>query len=406
MDLGEIDGRNFEEVRETSLTGLQTMAVRRHEDLRPHLSAWDALAWRAPQQNPCLMPAWAEAGFRHALGSDKRWLCIFAYAGDRLVGVLPVYVSPHPALGHTCPLISTCDHHAPSGDILLAPDRPAEALAALLAELRRQLPNHVGIDLKAVRQNAPLWQALQDGVRGYLVRYGLRSAFSFLDVRQGDFDSYLAGLGKMRRNLRTGRKKLEERGPVTVDLRRGLTAGEDFLPEFLALEASGWKGRNGTAILNDPDKAAFFAALVKNLAARGQLEWHIVRSGDRLAAAQLAVRCGESLVLPKYAYDEDFAECTPGHLLMGEVIRDAFSRAEIAELNPMSVSESHRLLHMPQEEYVDVHLVRRSARAILCQLPRVLKQSAYQNWVRPRISPAMRKAWHKFKRRRGDRRTR
>jgi len=108
-------------------------------------------------------------------------------------------------------------------------------------------------------------------------------------------------------------------------------------------------------------------------------------------------------MLPKYAFNEDFAESMPGHLLMGEVIREAFSRPDIFELNPMSDSSAHGLFHMPQEEYADVHLVRRSALAILFRLPLVLKQSAYQNWVRPRISPAMRTAWRKFNRRRGDR---
>jgi hypothetical protein len=142
---------------------------------------------------------------------------------------------------------------------------------------------------------------------------------------------------------------------------------------------------------------------VSNLAARGQLEWHIVRVGEQLAAAQLAVRCGAALMLPKYAFNEDFAECTPGHLLMEEVIREAFSRPEIIELNPMSDSASHRLLHMPHEEYADVHLVRRSALGVLFHLPLVWKQSAYQNWVRPWISPATRTVWRKFNRRRGDR---
>lgn len=349
------------------------------------------------------MPAWVEAGFRHALGSGKRWLCSFAYAGDRLVGVLPVYVSPHPVLRHVRPLVRTSDYHASSGDVLLAPDHAESAFKALLAELDRQVPNHLGLDIKAVRMSSPVWSALRNGLRGYVLCYGLRSRYSYLDVCHGDFDRYVAGLGKMRRNLRIGRKRLEERGPVSVEMRRGLAAGEDFLPEFLALEASGWKGRNGTAILNNPDKTAFFTALVRNLAARGQLEWHIVRVGGQLAAAQLAIRCGPALMLPKYAFNEDFAECTPGHLLMEEVIREAFSRPDIIELNPMSDANAHRLFHMQQEEYADVHLVRRSALARLFQLPLVLKQSAYQNWVRPRISPAMRTAWRKFNRRRGDR---
>jgi hypothetical protein len=184
-------------------------------------------------------------------------------------------------------------------------------------------------------------------------------------------------------------------------MRRGEAAGEDFLPIFLDLEFSGWKGRNGTSIRDCPGKTALYTHLARNLAARGELEWHIVRVGGSLAAAQFAVRCGDSLMLPKYAYDEAFAAGMPGHILMEEVIRDAFARPEIAELNPMSDSEQHRLLHLPREDYVDWHLVRRNALALAFQLPRALKEEAYQDWVRPRIPQAMRDAWRRFKRRRG-----
>ena len=62
---------------------------------------------------------------------------------------------------------------------------------------------------------------------------------------------------------------------------------------------------------------AFYTTLVRNLAAQGRLEWHVVRVGDRAVAAEMGVRCGVSLMLPKYAFDEDFADCMPAILDRG-----------------------------------------------------------------------------------------
>ncbi|WP_162815939.1 GNAT family N-acetyltransferase [Microvirga aerophila] len=378
---------------------LRTITVCDVNALAPHIPAWDRLAWDAPQKNPSLLPDWVVTFLRHRLQPHATWFCCFAYAGDELVGVLPVIVAPHPLLGSRWPVLRTpFDEHTRSGDIVVAPDHAGAAFRALLAEVAREVPNHLSISLKVVRQNSTVWRVLQDVPDGYALRRGLRSTLSLLHV-QGDCDRYFASLGKMRRNLRIGRERLRKHGTVTVEMRKGSAAGEDFLAEFLALEASGWKGRMGTAIRNDPHMVAFYSSLVRHFAAKGRLEWHAIRVEGRLVAAQIAFRCGAALMLPKYAYDEDFAECMPGHLLMEEVIREAFSRPELAELNPMSDAAQHRLFHMPRDEYVDFHLVRQSTLPVLFELPRVAAQSLYQDHVRPRIPLAVKQVYRRFKRR-------
>jgi hypothetical protein len=176
----------------------------------------------------------------------------------------------------------------------------------------------------------------------------------------------------------------------------------DFLPQFLALEAAGWKGCCGGAILNNPDSLAFHTALVENFAAQGRLVWHRIWVDDTLLGAQLALRCNRSLMLPKYTFNEDFAECRVGTLLTEVTLQDGFARPELREINPMSRAQAHSYGHMPEEEYVDVHLVRRAAKAVLFQLPRVWLRKAYWTHIRPRVPEVVRKLHRQFKRR-GDR---
>jgi CelD/BcsL family acetyltransferase involved in cellulose biosynthesis len=376
--------------------GLRIITVRDVTGFGPHREAWDRLAWEAPQGLPTQLPAWVEAGIASTSWQKERWFCSFAYRGDRLVAVLPIVAVPHPVLGMGWPILHAFDKHARTVDILLAPDHAETTLRALLAELQREAPTHSGLDLKAVRQHSPFWALAENGLDGYVMRNGARVQYSFLDV-SGDHEAYLASLGNMRRNLKRYAKKLESRGTVSVQILRGPSARADFLAEFLALEASGWKGREATAIANRPDLASFYTEMIPNFASKERLEWHTLRVDGRLVAAGVALRYGPSLYLPKIAYDEDFAECMPGSLLTAAVIRDAFFRPEIQELNHMSDADWHHAWRMDRDSYVDVHLVRSTMLPMLIHLPHIQGQAVYRDYVRPRIPNAIRIGWRWWK---------
>src|SRR6478735_12551306 len=114
---------------------LRTISVMDIEALAPHFDAWDTLAWHAPQRVANLLPAWIDAYLRHRLAPNESWICSFAYRGDRLIGVMPLVVTPHPIFGRSRPVLYTpYDALTPSGDVVLAPDHAALAINALLAE--------------------------------------------------------------------------------------------------------------------------------------------------------------------------------------------------------------------------------------------------------------------------------
>lgn len=371
---------------------LRTVTVRDFDALIPHIEAWDSLAWNAPQALPSLLPDWADAYFRNSLLAEESWFCSFAYAGDELIGVLPVVVAPHPIMGPANPLLRTLfsDGSTNSGDILLSPEHAAAAFEALLKEIKRQVPGYLGLDLHAIRQNSPVWDALASKSYGHSIIKGHSYFYSRIDLRIGSA-AYFATLGNLGRNLRRYRKKLDSRGTVTVEMNVGSTADEDFLSEFLALEASGWKGRNKTAILDIPRELAFYTNLVKSFAARKRLEWHVIRVHDRIVAAEMGIRCGSSLMLPRIAFDEDFAGCMPGNLLTGEVITAAFERRELTELNHLSNADWHKAWRMPHDVYSTIHLVRRNAKAVLLHQPLVAARVTLKEKVKPHIPPTLRR---------------
>jgi CelD/BcsL family acetyltransferase involved in cellulose biosynthesis len=382
---------------------MRTVTVSNLADLIPHVAPWDQLAWNSSPGIPCLLPAWVESFLRYRLQPNERWLCSFAYVGEHLVGVLPVVIMPHPVLGRGWPVLRTVsDKLTPSSDVLLAPSHAEEALRALLDEICRQEPTHLGIDIIGVRSGSLLWRVPSIASDNYVRIDGKRSMYSFLDV-QGDFDRYVTSLGNMRRNLKRFRKKLENQGTVSLEVHKGSPAAEQFLAEFLALEAGGWKGRNGTAMMNNPSAVSFYSELARSLSSHERMEWYALRVQDRLVAAQMCIRCGAMLMLAKIAFDEKFSDCRPGHLLTGEVFKDAFARSDIEEINHLSNADPEGSWRLSYDEYLNVHLVRKQLLPALFQLPIKVSSFAYQNYARPRIPAVLKKAYRSF-RRRGDRR--
>lgn len=365
---------------------IRTVSVRAVDALSDHADAWDRLGMLAPQRLPTLLPDWMDAFFRHRVSEQQSWFCNFAYLGDRLIGVLPIVVSPHPIFGRARPLLMTpYDDLTNSGDILLATEHAHEALAALMQQVRREQPAYLELLFPAVRQTSLLWAATAGGLPKHVVMKGRIRRYSKVDIAAGE-NIYLESLGSLRRNLRRYRKKLNGRGPVSVEILTGAAAHPGFIHEFLELEASGWKGRVGGAIIQRPKDAAFFTRLTETFAAKERLEWHVIRVADRLVAAGMGLRCGASVTLPRIAFDETYSDCGPGTLLTGEVNADAFSRGDLVELNHLSDEDWHRNWNMPREKFVNLHLVRRSLIARLVHQPFVASHTLWHEDIKRRIS--------------------
>lgn len=126
---------------------------------------------------------------------------------------------------------------------------------------------------------------------------------------------------KFRANLRRRRKRLEEKGKVTVER---ITQSPDLarlLEEGYALEQSGWKGRGGTAIAQDNATRGFYSELARTAAAEGKLTLFFMRLDGRAVGFHYALEHAGRYLLLKPAYDELIRECSPGQLLMEDVLK-------------------------------------------------------------------------------------
>jgi CelD/BcsL family acetyltransferase involved in cellulose biosynthesis len=98
----------------------------------------------------------------------------------------------------------------------------------------------------------------------------------------------------------------------------------DQLDAFFALEARGWKGRRGTAILSSERTTAFYRAVAAGFARRGELRLSTIEVDDQLIAFDLGLVSADRLWVLKGSYDESYRRYAPGLLLLLAEIERAF----------------------------------------------------------------------------------
>lgn len=127
-----------------------------------------------------------------------------------------------------------------------------------------------------------------------------------------------------RSDLRRMLKRAEKRGEVRFEV---VSPTERDLPGLMEtayrIEAAGWKGDNGSALLQDAAAKVFFDRYAVLATHAGIFRMAFMYVDGQAIATQIMIECGSSLWLLKIGFDEAYAECSPGNLLMMEVIRYA-----------------------------------------------------------------------------------
>jgi CelD/BcsL family acetyltransferase involved in cellulose biosynthesis len=301
-----------------------------HDGIAPLAPEWDELADRAGA-GPFGRPGWAAAWLR-AFGPPGR-VGVLALRGDgRLRAVLPLLrrggVTAAPANGHT-PRVE-----------LVAEDRAAAAELARAALALRQRR----LTLAPVEAGAPTDVAVRAAAEaaGYRLqaRTVLRSPYLPIPPGTAAAEDLLGR--SMRKDLRRCRRRLDERGELSVQVERGAGDVAAVLAEAVAVEARQWKGRAGTAIASDPAVGAFYADVVDWAASRGLLHLAVLRLDGRAIAFEIDLLGGGALHSLKAGFDPAYGRFSPGHILALEAIDAALPRG-VASYELLGDAEPYKL---------------------------------------------------------------
>ncbi|WP_338468420.1 GNAT family N-acetyltransferase [Novosphingobium sp. ZN18A2] len=129
---------------------------------------------------------------------------------------------------------------------------------------------------------------------------------------------------RRRADFRRMRRRAESAGALRFEFHSPTTDNvTDLLDRAIDIEARGWKGHANTAIADNPFQSAFYRRYAKLAAGEGILRIAFLKIGSDIAAVQIAVECDNRFWLLKIGYDEQFARCSPGQILMLESIERA-----------------------------------------------------------------------------------
>ncbi len=321
-----------------------------HVDVQQPLTAvaaeqWCSLAERAVEPNGYYLPEWALAvnGSAHKRAQTSA-LTAHNDATGGMIGLVPV-VSAWSAYKLPLPALVSADPFRSLDTPLLHQDLPEDAAAALIRRAR-ETGTHALI-LRLVALDGPAMKAFGRALqRSGLTAYVLQSyPRAVLDATQ-DAETLLRKAlgGKKLKELRRLRNRLGDRGPVVFKVASTAEAVARAFDVFLALEASGWKGRSGTAMGQHPDDAARMRQAAVELAARSQCEVVTLTVGTIPVAAGIVLRHNDRAFFFKIGIDEKFAFYSPGVQLTLDLTRHLCADPRIA-MADSTASADHPMIN-------------------------------------------------------------
>ena len=276
------------------------------------LDEWDTLADRV-HATPFVRYGWVAAWWRNFGGGELRILT--ARSGRRLTGLLPML-----EVGST--LRPPVNVQTPVFGFLAEDEATAADLAGTLLNRRRSMVMLDPIDEKDVG-TGPFLEAA--AALGYRVVTETHRRSPYIDIDR-PWEVFENGIQKKTLSeIKRRRRRLEELGRLTVEVSDGTVDLDRVLHEGLRVEASGRKGRIGTAISMDPATLSFYEDVCRWAAGEGLLRLCSLRLDGETIAFDLSLQDGDSHYLVKTGYDEAFARYGPGMLLRYEMLATAFS---------------------------------------------------------------------------------
>lgn len=271
---------------------------------------WDRLA-RDVGASPFARPGWLGA-WSSSFDLDVRLATV--ERGARLVAVLPIVATPGRVR-------TASNWHVPHTEVVAV---DSEAVITLLRGLDHEFRR---VTLDFVLEGSLTELIASDCFESRPQRRIIRQQSPFIDSTSG-WDQYRETLStKKLRELRRRRRRLgEQAGVVTYEVVDGAGDWAAVLEAGMAVEASGWKGDAGTAVLSDPATERFYRSVARWAASEKLLEVGVLRAGDRVVAFDLSLCDGRSTWLLKTGFDHDLSTFAPGQMLRHDAIAAAFER--------------------------------------------------------------------------------
>lgn len=299
----------------SSIAESEVEVVRSRYALGALAAEWESLA--VSMGLPMLGHAWVLSCAEALYDNDELHIITVRLRGC-LVGVAPLVAIKRAGVRYL-QLAGVSHLYEPSGFLY----RDEESLSALT---RAVVSAGFPVVLARIPAESPLIPQMRSIVsgRGVVVEGAVGYTLS-VPISSG-WKEYVASLSSRRRyDLRRARHRAEEGGTVTVRVcSPSPEEVEEGIAEFVRIESTGWKGRNGSSLSHRTSLREFFLRYAALASRSGTLRLGFLDVAGTPIAAQISVIYAERLWVLKIGYDETWSRCSPGSQLLAETMKYAF----------------------------------------------------------------------------------
>jgi len=320
--------------------------------LSDSIEPWRRLAAQAAEPNVFYEPGFALAA-APVLGRDVEAIVVWsADTPRRLLGLWPFRVGARRYAVKLPVLMGWTHPFAPLGTPLVDRDVTIAVAASFLDHIAGDATLPKLLLLPLLDESGPVAQAL----RGATERSGGAHAAFGRHQRaalrpDGDAADYVeCAIGKKRhKEFKRLRRRLAEAGPVAFEMARSPAAVAEALQGFFALEAKGWKGAAGSALVQDAELRRFAETAVDALAREGQAGVAQFMLGSQPIASIVTLQSGEGVWSWKIGYDESLARFSPGVQAMMELTDTLLADDTVAFADSCATPDHPMIDHLWRE---------------------------------------------------------
>ncbi len=177
--------------------------------------------------------------------------------------------------------------------------------------------------LPDVRQASPAaaeFKSEKDDKRFML--YSISDHMNWAIDLSGGKEAYLRALSsKMRRDIRSKRKRLEEKcGRLRLEAVSGSRKVPDLFCKYKEFSLRAFSSRGRKSAFENPLYADFFMAVIAGMEKRGLLAAHALIAGDKIIAVSFGYKGAKRFDWALTAFDYDYRYYRPGYILIEELI--------------------------------------------------------------------------------------
>lgn len=284
------------------------------EYLEKNVATWNRLVDSAIAKSVALEPNYLLPAIKHLAGPDVRVLAVELNCGGEslLVGLVPVVEKPI----YRLPFKSVgIWKHAQSFDAtpLLHKDHAVGAWKAICETVLSS--GYTLFSLDTVSAAAPFDAVLQEvelseGQFRFQRDSFDRAAFSPCSSSEAYVEQFVTK--KTLSNTRRLMRSLEKLGEVTWETSTPESDYEFLAKRFLSIEASGWKGKKGTALASKPSTREFFLSMIEKSSRLGKVRFLTLLLDKKPIAMICNTQSDKFVYSYKTAFDESYAKYSPG----------------------------------------------------------------------------------------------